>query len=85
MALDRLSSRGIFPGRDASYGIAFERHLLGLKAAGVAPHASLGVRNSGGAQEPTRDRVAPELCGAGLIFELRENLAVPFRIHTALE
>src|SRR6185312_3633222 len=46
---------------------------------------SVGVRNSGGAEEPVVHVIAPNLSVGGLVFELLQNGSPPLLIHPSVQ
>ena len=48
-------------------------------------HAAFRIRNTGLAQEPVRDCIAPHRGLAGLILELGQDLSVALIVHASLE
>src|ERR1700683_330200 len=75
-----LAARGCFPRRDVLRDVAVKFHCFGFDAAGKMSGSAFFIRDSGCAQEPIADGVAPDLSGSGLIFELLQNFGGTLRV-----
>ena len=80
---DRLAAARVFRWRDGLYGVAVEIHRLGFEAAGVMAGAAFCVGDSGRVGEPRGHGIAPHYRLAGLIFQLREHVAVALLVDAA--